>query len=123
MNNMEKIHFIFAKKLATILDDQFEFLGIKFGLDPILDLIPGLGDVLAVGIGLYIVWVGYKMKLPPRLVRRMIFNAVLDFLIGLVPIAGNIGTIFFRSNRMNVKIIEDYRRNDGGVVEEGVIVG
>ena len=119
----KNIHFIVAKELATLLDDKYEFLGIRFGLDPLLDLIPGLGDILTSLIGLYIVWVGKELGLPQDRVIKMIINVIIDFVINLIPVAGNVGTIFFRSNRMNMRIIEDYLRSEDGVVEEGQIVG
>lgn len=119
----KEIHYKIAKRLATILDDRFELFGIKFGLDPILDLFPVLGGILPAIFGLYIVWVADKLNLPQNIIRRLVFNVVVDFVIGLVPVLGNIGSVFYRSNRRNIQIIEDFRRNDGRDIEEGVIVG
>jgi hypothetical protein len=120
---MKNAHLAIAKKLANLLDNKFTLFGIKFGLDPILDLIPGVGDVLAVILGFYIVYVANILKLPQDRINRMILNIAIDFVIGLVPVVGAIGTIFYRSNQMNIKIIEDYLRSEGGVIEEGEIVG
>lgn len=114
------MHLLLAKKLAALLDDRFEILGVKFGLDPILDLVPGIGDLLATFIGVYIIYVAVLFRLPQRKINRMIITMMLDFIIGLIPILGAIGTIFFRSNRLNIQILEDHMRAD--VVEEGVIV-
>jgi hypothetical protein len=119
----KEVHFKIAKRLASLLDDRFEILGVKFGFDPIMDLFPVFGDILATAIGLYIVFTAKQLKMPNDVIFKMIINVAIDFLIGFVPVLGNIGTIFFRSNRKNIKIIEDYRRNGGGVIEEGVIVG
>ena len=116
----KEFHLLLAKKLAALLDDRFEIFGIKFGLDPVLDLIPGIGDILATVIGIYIIYVAALFRLPQRKINRMIINMILDFVIGLVPFLGPIGTIFFRSNRMNIQILEDHMRAD--IVEEGVIV-
>lgn len=120
---MDKFHIRIARRLATLLDDKFEIIGIKFGLDPILDLIPGFGDVFATLVGMYIIYVAILNKLPSEKIVRMIINLILDFLIGLVPVIGNIGTIFYRSNRMNMKIIENHLKIKDGVVEEGQIIG
>ncbi len=111
---------MFAKKLALLLDDKFELFGIKFGLDPLLDLVPWVGDIVAVTLGAYIIVVGIKMRLPSYKIWKMVFNCIIDYVIGLIPAAGPLITIFFRSNRMNIEIIEDHLRGDR--VEEGVIV-
>lgn len=114
------MHLMLAKKLAKFLDDKYEFMGIKFGFDPLLGLVPWLGGVITAGLSVYIVLVGMQMKLPTNRIIRMIVNIIIDFLIGLIPVAGAIATVFYRSNRMNIGIIEDYLRGDK--VEEGVIV-
>jgi hypothetical protein len=121
MINKTAKHVKIAKFLALILDNRFEVLGIRFGLDPILDLVPGVGDIIGVVLGLYIVYVAVELKLPQDRINRMFLNIIIDFIIGLIPLAGIIGTIFYRSNQMNIKIIEEYLQ--GGVVEEGEIVG
>jgi hypothetical protein len=118
---MNKNNLIFAKRLANLLDNKFSFLGIRFGLDPILDLIPGAGDVIGLLLGLYIIWVGYQYKLPKDRIFVMFRNVVIDFIIGLVPVVGVIGTVFYRSNQMNIRVIESYLDNDN--VEDGEIIG
>ena len=115
-----QMHLQIAKKLAGFLDDKYEIFGIRFGFDPLLDIIPWAGDAITTVLGAYIVWVGVKMELPPKRIAKMIFNIVVDFVLGLIPVFGVITTVFFRSNRMNIEIIEDFLRGDR--VEEGVIV-
>jgi len=116
-----KKHLAIARTLANLLDSRFEFFGIKFGFDSILELIPGVGDIIAVIVSLYIVLVAYRIELPPRLLFKMCLNIIFDFAIGIVPIVGPIGTIFFRSNQMNIKIIDRFLKTD--IIEEGEIVG
>ena len=113
-------HLQIAKKLAGFLDDQYEIFGIRFGFDPLLDIIPWAGDAITTVLGAYIVWVGIKMRLPNKRIFKMIFNICIDFILGLIPVFGVVTTVFFRSNRMNIEIIEDFLRGDR--VEEGVIV-
>jgi len=117
----KNINFILAKKLADLLDNRYEIFGIKFGLDPILDLVPWVGNVVTMLLGFYIVYVGKNLKLPQVRINKMILNIIIDFVIGLIPVAGAIGTVFFRSNQMNIKIIEEFLR--GGDIEEGEIIG
>lgn len=114
---MEK-HLKTARILAKLLDNQFSFLGIKFGLDPIIDLIPGFGDILGAVLSFYIIWIGAQLEMPPKKIFRMILNVIIDFLLGLPPVIGPIADLFYKSNQMNLKIIEDFHNN----IFEGEIV-
>lgn len=97
-----------AEAWANLLDSQFHIGPIKFGLDPLLDLIPGAGDVAGVLLSLYLIWLAYKMHLPARKIVRMLFNIGLDFLIGLVPFLGAIGDVFYKANLQNVRILKQF---------------
>lgn len=110
---MEK-HLRMARILTKLLDNQFSFLGIKFGLDPIMDLIPGLGDIAGAVLSLYLVWIALRMKVPEKHVWKMLRNILIDFLLGLTPFAGSIADVFFKSNVMNLKILE---KNSTDVIE------
>lgn len=104
----DEFHLDNAKRLAHLLDTRFEISGIRIGIDPLLDLIPGIGDVIATGMALYIVYVALKFRLPAAKIARMLLNVFLDTLLDAIPVIGNIGTIFFRSNRMNIHILENH---------------
>ena len=111
-------HLKFARALTDILDNKFGIGKFRIGLDPILGLIPGLGDILPAILSLYLVWIGIKMKLPQEKVTRMIGNVLTDLIIGFIPIVGDIGDFFFKSNSKNMKILEEYLHN---VVEADVV--
>src|SRR4051794_7473257 len=95
-----------AKALATLLDAQFNILGFKFGLDPIVDLIPIAGDTVMFLAGLYPVYVARKHKLGNTVEWRMIGNLIIDWLIGLFPIFGAIFDAAYRANLKNVDLLE-----------------
>jgi len=95
-----------AKALATLLDAQFNILGFKFGLDPIVDLIPIAGDTVMFLAGLYPVYVARKHKLGKTVEWRMIGNLIIDWLIGLFPIFGAIFDAAYRANLKNVDLLE-----------------
>jgi len=101
-------HYLFARSLANLLDSKFKLGKYSFGLDPLLDFIPGLGTVISFLLSLYIVWVGIQMKVPQKEIRRMIFNVVVDFILGLIPIIGYVGDFFYKANIRNVAILERY---------------
>ncbi len=97
--------------LANIMDEQFQFGKIKFGLDPLLDFIPWLGDVVGLLISLYIIWVGTQLKVPQDKVSQMVGNVVIDFIISLIPGIGIIGDMFYKANVKNVEIIKEFAPN------------
>lgn len=119
----DEFHLDNARRIAHLLDSRFDVLGVKIGIDPLLDLIPGLGDVIATVMALYIIYVAFKFKLPAAKITRMLINVFLDTLLDALPVIGNIGTIFFRSNRMNIHILEDYLSSHAGIPEGPKLLG
>jgi hypothetical protein len=95
-----------AKALATLLDAQFSILGFKFGLDPIVDLIPVAGDSIMFLAGLYPVYIARKHKLGKTVEGRMIANLTIDYLIGLFPVIGAFFDAAYRANLKNVALLE-----------------
>jgi hypothetical protein len=99
-----------AKFLAELLDQRFTIPGtsIRFGLDPILGLIPGVGDALANLAGSAILLIASQYRLPKIVLLRMGLNVAFNAIIGAVPIFGDVFSIWFRSNVRNVKLLERY---------------
>ncbi len=94
-------------------------MGLRFGIDPILGLIPGGGDLISFILSLYIIWIGIKMELPQNKIIRMIRNTILDFGIGLIPILGDIADFAFKSNLMNLEILKQHTEKN---IIEGEII-
>ena len=94
-------------RLAALLDTEFEFAGIRFGLDAIIGLIPVLGDSIAALIGLYPLYVAKQHKLGFLVRARMLLNLIIDWLIGVVPIVGDILDVAFKANIRNAKILRN----------------
>lgn len=101
-------HFQFAKRLVHILDTRFSIAGIRFGLDPLMDIVPGLGSLIGSATSCYLFWLAYQSKVPMSVYAKMMFNIVLDFLVGSIPVAGIVFDLFFRSNVKNLHLIEVY---------------
>lgn len=95
------------QRLAHLLDSKFRIpvLGIRFGFDPILGLIPGLGDAVGLGVSGYIVLQAARMGAPASLLARMIANAAADAVTGSVPVAGSLVDFVLRANRRNVDLL------------------
>ena len=99
-----------ARFLAELLDQRFTVPGtsIRFGLDPILGLIPGIGDALANLAGSAILLIAAQYRLPKIVLLRMGLNVAFNALIGAIPIVGDIFSIWFRSNIRNAQLLERY---------------
>jgi hypothetical protein len=97
---------------AELLDSRFRVPGtrIRFGIDPLLSLIPGLGDLASPIFALVLITHALQLKVPPVVVARMAINALVDAVIGSVPIAGNVGDIFWRANTANLALLERHAR-------------
>ena len=94
-------------RLAKLLDTEFEFAGIRFGLDAIIGLIPVLGDSISALIGLYPLYVAQQHKLGWMVRARMLLNLVIDWLIGLIPFLGDLFDVGFKANIRNAKILRN----------------
>jgi hypothetical protein len=105
---MERIAL--ARFLAELLDQRFTIPGtsIRFGLDPLLGLIPGIGDALANLAGSAILVIAAQHRLPKIILLRMGLNVALNALIGAIPIFGDVFSIWFRSNVKNAQLLERY---------------
>ena len=105
--NEEKL--IRLKLLSKRLDNNFTIPGtkVKIGLDPIMGAIPIIGDLIGALLSTYIMYSGIKMGVPRSVVAQMATNIALDFTIGWIPIIGDIFDIIWKSNKRNVKLIEE----------------
>ena len=104
--NEEKL--IRLKLLSNRLDEIITIPGTKYkiGIDPIIGIIPVVGDLLGSIISIYIIYSGSKMGLSSRVVAKMGLNLGLDFVIGLTPFLGDILDMGWKANKRNVELIE-----------------
>lgn len=108
---MEK-HLKTASYISHLLDARFKILNIRFGYDTFLGLAPVVGDTISLLFSLYLLWIALKMKLPFGVIFQMLRNSVFDYLIGLVPIIGDLSDIFYRANLKNLDLIKKYAKSD-----------
>jgi hypothetical protein len=96
------------RRYAVLLDSQFRVPGtnIRFGLDAIIGLIPGLGDVSTPVFAGLLLLQGVRMRLPLVVQARMVLNAALDMLLGFVPVLGDLADIGFKANLRNLALLE-----------------
>ena len=96
-----------AELLAKILDTTVKIPGTPFylGLDPLLGLIPGIGDVLANLIGTVILVLAARLHVPQIVLARMSLNLLINGAVGAIPIAGDLFSIWFRSHARNAELL------------------
>ena len=93
--------------LEILLDEAFRIpgTGIRFGIDGIIGLVPGLGDVLAGLLSLVIPLAGWIRGLPYITLLRMAVNLGIGVLVGSIPVLGDIFDIAWKANRRNYKLL------------------
>jgi len=98
------------RHLAYLLDEAFRLpvVGYRFGLEPVLGLVPIVGDLAGFAISSYIIFKAAQFGLPRKLVARMVFNALLDAVVGSIPILGSLFDMFWKANKRNIRLIERY---------------
>jgi len=100
------------RRWAVLLDSVFRVPGtnIRFGLDAIVGLIPGLGDISTPAFAVLILLQAVRLRLPLIVQARMVLNAAIDMLIGLVPILGDLADIGWKANLRNLALLERHAR-------------
>lgn len=98
-----------ADILAKALDTTVKIPGTSWyiGLDPLLGLIPGIGDVIANLIGTVILGIATRLQLPRIVLARMSLNLLINGTIGAVPLVGDLFSIWFRSHARNAALLRD----------------
>ena len=104
-----------ADRLAWLLDDLFRIPGTnrRFGLDALIGLIPGVGDVASTTLGLVLIARAAAGRLPLVVVLRMLVNTLVDALIGAIPFLGDAFDFVFKSNARNLELYRLYRDDPG----------
>lgn len=94
--------------LADLMDSRFRIpgTGIRFGLDAVIGLIPGLGDAVTLLPTLYIIGHARKHGAAGHIQAAMVANAVLDLVIGSIPLLGDLFDVGFKANRRNVRLLK-----------------
>lgn len=96
------------ESLAQLLDSAFQIPGtkIRIGIDPLLGLIPGVGDFISLVVSSYPIYVAARCGVSWMTVLRMIFNVAMDSIVGLIPILGDIFDFTFKANQRNLRLLQ-----------------
>ena len=96
------------RRIAQLLDSAFEVPGTKYriGLDPIIGLVPMIGDLASPLFTIGVLWQGLDLGIPKVVQLRMIFNTAIDALVGVIPVGGDLFDFAWKSNQMNFALLE-----------------
>lgn len=102
------------RQAARLLDSAFRVpgTGYRVGLDPLLGLIPWLGDAVSPLFALAILWQARDLAVPRVVQLRMVINVAVDALIGLVPLAGDLFDFAWKANERNLALLERHAQEE-----------
>lgn len=96
-------------QLSTLMDGLFRIPGTgwRVGLDAIVGLIPGIGDFATTAVSFYILAAGVRYRVPKVTLLRMAANIGVDYLLGAIPVVGDLFDAAWKSNQMNVELLRN----------------
>jgi uncharacterized protein DUF4112 len=95
------------ERLGWLMDDLFRVpvLGWRFGLDALVGLIPGFGDTTTSLVSFYILATAVRYRVPKITMLRMAMNIGIDYLVGSLPVVGDLADAWWKSNQMNLALL------------------
>jgi hypothetical protein len=108
------------RDLAELLDSRFKIPGtkIRFGLDPILGLLPGAGDLFTGIISFYFLILAAMQGGRIYVLARMFMNIMMDILIGSIPVLGEFFDVYWKANLRNARILDELQQNPDKTIGE-----
>jgi hypothetical protein len=96
--------------LAHWLDSRFRIPGtrIRFGLDSLLGLVPGVGDAATTLPAAYMLYRAHRLGVPRSMLARMGWNVAMDLAVGAIPVVGDLFDLGFKANRRNVELLRQH---------------
>ena len=98
------------RRLSQILDNAIPIPGTKkrIGIDPIIGMLPGGGDLITGGLGAYIILESARMGVDREIIGKMVGNIVLDAIAGTVPVVGDLFDMGWKANVKNIALLEKH---------------
>ncbi|MFN6528430.1 DUF4112 domain-containing protein [Nostoc sp. ChiSLP03a] len=98
------------RKLSRLMDTSIRIplTGFRIGIDPIIGLVPGAGDLISTAFSAYIIFLATQFGIPREDLVKMIFNVGLETVVGTVPLVGDLFDAFYKSNIRNLAILEQH---------------
>ena len=101
--------------LSKLFDTAFVLPGtnIRFGIEAVMRLVPGIGDAAASALSCYLLYEAHRLEVPSQVFARLVANVALEGIVGAVPLVGDLFDVGFRANRRNVKILKEHFEREG----------
>ncbi|HEY9809000.1 MAG TPA: DUF4112 domain-containing protein [Halomicronema sp.] len=98
------------RQLSHLLDNAIPIPGTRYriGIDPILGLLPGGGDIASGLLSTYIIYSAAKLGVPQETLLKMVSNILLDTIAGTIPVVGDIADVAWKANLKNLEILETH---------------
>ncbi len=102
---------IALRRFAYLMDQAFPVPGtnIRVGLDAVLGLIPGIGDVMGAMLSTWVIAGALRHRVPMRVILRMVLNISIDLIFGAIPVAGDVFDFLYEENMKNMRLLEKHR--------------
>lgn len=109
------------ERLSWLMDDLVRIPGInwRFGLDALVGLIPGFGDTATSLVSFYILAAAVRYRVPKVTLLRMGLNIGIDYLVGSIPVVGDLFDAWWKSNQMNVELLSKRATVSAGEARQG----
>jgi hypothetical protein len=101
--------------LARLFDTAFVLPGtnIRFGVEAIMRLVPGIGDAAASALSCYLLYEAHRLQVPSPVFARMVVNVAIEGVVGAIPVLGDLFDVGFRANRRNVAVLKEHFEREG----------
>lgn len=110
MPQTSKPNLKWIRRVSQLLDSRFRIpsTSIRFGVDPLVGLIPGLGDLSSYIVSLMIIYSSKKNGASGKVLTKMLINSSIDALIGSIPVLGTIFDIWYKANEKNLRLAREH---------------
>jgi NAD/NADP transhydrogenase beta subunit len=103
-----KKDFIWVERVSYLLDNKFNIGGFRFGLDPLLNLIPYAGQIISFGISILLVLIMLRNGAGSKVAVKMLLNVIYDAFFGAIPFFGQVFDFFHKANQKNIILLHEY---------------
>lgn len=107
-----KQEFEWVERISILLDSRYNIGGFKFGLDPLLNLIPFAGQTISFGTSFLLVIIMMRNGAGSKVAVKMLLNVIKDAILGSIPFFGQVFDFFHKANKKNVKLLREHYFED-----------